>query len=127
MIESIDQLTFAGLDRPALFIGAPLKPLGYTFLTIAISSMLLSLFYGITAFLALILIIPVYFVLRVLCEKDENALTVLRYSFKYYFLWRFNFYSFYKLSSVTVKANPIFSVPTFLPVEYGRGLHDVSK
>ena len=35
MTESIDQLTFAGLDRPAMILGAPLKPIGVVFLSLA--------------------------------------------------------------------------------------------
>ena len=105
MIESIDQLTFSGLDRPAMVLGAPLKPLGVIFLSLAIITMPFLLIYGIRAFLILSLIIPVYLILRFLCEKDENALNVLRYSLKYFKHYR--------------KANTIFSVPTFLPLEYG--------
>lgn len=113
MIESIDQLTFSGLDRPAMVLGAPLKPLGVIFLSLAIITMPFLLIYGIRAFLILSLIIPVYLILRFLCEKDENALNVLRYSLKYFKCYR--------------RASTIFSVPTFLPLEYGEDLHVLSK
>lgn len=87
---NIDEVTFNGLDRPAVFLGAPIRPLGICFIIITMISLILSLICGLKSFLLMGIILPIFFILKFVCENDENALNVLRYSFKFFFLYRFN-------------------------------------
>lgn len=114
---NIDEVTFNGLDRPAVFLGAPIRPLGICFIIITMISLMLSLICGLKSFLLMGIILPIFFILKFVCENDENALNVLRYSFKFFFLYRFNLN---RLSHFTPKKNPIFKQPAFSPTRYGE-------
>ncbi|MCV2502469.1 MAG: VirB3 family type IV secretion system protein [Neisseriaceae bacterium] len=114
MVDRIDEITFNGLDRPAMFFGAPVKPLGFLFLALCLISATVSAFLGGKAFFLVGLIIPIHTILKFVCERDENALRVLRYSIKYYCLYRFNFNR--SIRFMFLSKNPIFDKLTFLPI-----------
>lgn len=109
MSNNIDEVTFNGLDRPAMFLGAPIRPLGICFVIITMMSLFLSFIYGLKSFLLMGAILPIFIALKFVCENDENALNVLKYSFKFFFLYHF-----------TIKKNRIFKRPVFSPVRYGE-------
>ena len=90
MSNSIDEVTFNGLDRPAMFFGAPIRPLGICFVIITMMSLFLSFIYGLKSFIIMGAILPIFIALKFVCANDENALNVLKYSFKFFFLHRFN-------------------------------------
>lgn len=113
MSNSIDEVTFNGLDRPAMFFGAPIRPLGICFVIITMMSLFLSFIYGLKSFLTMGAILPIFIALKFTCENDENALNVLKYSFKFFFLHRFNKV---KLS----KKDRIFKHLVFSPIRYGE-------
>ena len=114
---NIDEITFNGLDRPAMFLGAPIRPLGICFIIITMISLLLSLIYSLKSFFLMGTILPIFIILKFICENDENALNVLRYSFKFFFLYRFNLD---RLKHFTIKKDPIFKHPAFSPMRYGE-------
>lgn len=117
--QRLDEITFNGLDRPAMFAGAPVKPLGMAFLILAFLALVGSFFYGLITFLLMLLIVPIWLILKVLCEHDENALNVLKYNVLCYIAYRFNFHRRSKLRTLTIQKNKLFSMPTYLPYQYG--------
>ncbi|MCV2502627.1 MAG: VirB3 family type IV secretion system protein [Neisseriaceae bacterium] len=121
MNQRIDEITFNGLDRPAMFAGAPIKPMGISFISLTMLALLGSMFYGLSSFLLMLLIVPIWFILKLLCEHDENALNVWRYNISCYFAYRFNLLGFKlkHLSKMTLRKNHLFKIPTYLPISYG--------
>lgn len=120
-MSNIDEVTFNGLDRPAMFFGAPIRPLGICFVIITMMSLFLSFIYGLKSFLTMGAILPIFIALKFTCENDENALNVLKYSFKFFFLHRFNLDLNHSMRKVKLsKKDRIFKHLVFSPVCYGE-------
>ena len=120
-MSNIDEVTFNGLDRPAMFFGAPIRPLGICFVIITMMSLSLSFIYGLKSFLLMSAILPIFIALKFVCENDENALNVLKYSFKFFFLHRFNLDLNHSMRKVKLsKKDRIFKHLVFSPVCYGE-------
>ena len=120
-MSNIDEVTFNGLDRPAMFFGAPIRPLGICFVIITMMSLFLSFIYGLKSFLLTGAILPIFIALKFTCENDENALNVLKYSFKFFFLHRFNLDLNHSMRKVKLsKKDRIFKHLVFSPVCYGE-------
>ena len=120
-MSNIDEVTFNGLDRPAMFFGAPIRPLGICFVIITMMSLFLSFIYGLKSFLLTGAILPIFIALKFTCENDENALNVLKYSFKFFFLHRFNLDLNHSMRKVKLsKKDRIFKHLVFSPVRYGE-------
>lgn len=121
MSNNIDEVTFNGLDRPAMFFGAPIRPLGICFVIITMMSLSLSFVHGLKSFILMGAILPIFIALKFVCENDENALNVLKYSFKFFFLHRFNLDLNHSMRKVKLsKKDRIFKHLVFSPVCYGE-------
>lgn len=121
MSNNIDEVTFNGLDRPAMLFGAPIRPLGICFVVITMISLFLSFIYGLKSFIIIGAILPIFIALKFTCENDENALNVLKYSFKFFFLHRFNLDLNHSMRKVKLsKKDRIFKHLVFSPVRYGE-------
>ena len=121
-MSNIDEVTFNGLDRPAMLFGAPIRPLGICFVVITMISLFLSFIYGLKSFIIIGAILPIFIALKFTCENDENALNVLKYSFKFFFLHRFNLdlnHSILRKVKLS-KKDRIFKHLVFSPVCYGE-------
>lgn len=120
-MSNIDEVTFNGLDRPAMLFGAPIRPLGICFVVITMISLFLSFIYGLKSFIIIGAILPIFIALKFTCENDENALNVLKYSFKFFFLHRFNLDLNHSMRKVKLsKKDRIFKHLVFSPVRYGE-------
>lgn len=68
--------TYNGLNRPALFLGAPLMPMVFSIFALMLTAMIAQLFFGKTALLIAGLIIPIYFGLKTISQNDDQAFQI---------------------------------------------------
>ncbi|MGL5290036.1 MAG: VirB3 family type IV secretion system protein [Aeromonas sp.] len=76
--EVVKYITYNGLNRPAMVMGVPLMLLlGMGFLGVFGTAILMSAF-GVNAFIFTAIILLVTFAIKLTCENDPNALSVLK-------------------------------------------------